>query len=73
MSLPDPTYSVHQVKDYCGRSVRWIQLLAAREGIGRKESNRLAFTRDEVERIKHLVDTGRRGNPNFFKKQPTPE
>ena len=67
MLLSEPTYSVHQVKDYCGRSIRWIQLLAAREQIGQKKGNRLVFTRTEVEQIKHLVDTARRGNPNFNK------
>jgi len=67
-SLTDPTWTVLELSQAAGRSRRWIQILARREGLGQFTGNRLVFKRDEATEILKIVKEGKRGNPNWEKK-----
>lgn len=60
-------FDIHQAAAHCTCSVRWVQRLAQREGIGQVQRKRYMFSSADLDRLKAIKQAGKRGNPNFTK------
>jgi len=61
----NPFFDVHQAASHCDCSIRWIQKLANQNSIGSLRGNRLAFSQEDLDRLRAIRKEAKVGNPKW--------